>query len=349
MQSGSFVNLSRLRKEQAAARALQEQQQQQAAALARAQQESLASLPPPPPSATPHEYGSSGGQSYQGQYAPYLSTSAGSGSGNGGGGGGSSSTTSSSTGHSPLASPPPAVTSSPGGPASYLGSSHDSPSLLSPQDASFPSASSSNGSGGNGNAGFSLVRRHHTVGSRPQKYLSATQKERLDEEDAEGGLRADGDDFDDSGSTGAVEGSFDGHGAVGHNESGAAGLSRAGSLPSKPSGASPRCLFLLSNPQLTTLPPGSRSPASYIQSSGSISRSQGVKRRPSLGAARLDTIPASGSLYAGSPSPDPKSPPADGSYDDDVEWERALAQSRKGGHHSVSPPCASSCASAGRT
>lgn len=139
-------------------------------------------------------------------------------------------------------------------PGSFLGSGSLSPGLADPPLASphdyslYPSSAANNGSSGpgsNGSAGFSLVRRHHTVGSRPQKYLSATQKERLEEEDAaDDRSRAGTDDFDDGASTGAIEGSFDGHGGpfAGVHCLGTGGLARAGSLPSKPSSRSQLCL-----------------------------------------------------------------------------------------------------------
>lgn len=226
MQSGSFVNLSRQRKEQAAARALQEQQAAAAAAL---------TLSNPPPSSLPPTLDipfNSSSSSYYGSSPSYLAHSTGSGS----------SSNQSSAGASPLASPPPTQGStasyhlSPSSAATLGGHAYSPPSSL--QDHTYHASA-------NASSNFSLVRRHHTVGSRPQKYLSATQKERLDEEDGDEGASTrtgEGeDDYDDGGSTGAVEGvessagSSQGHGGLIVGAAGL-GLARAGSLPSKPSG-----------------------------------------------------------------------------------------------------------------
>jgi hypothetical protein len=236
MQSGSFVNLSRQRKEQAAARALQEQQAAAAAAAA-AEQEQHAPAAAIGPTLSLDQAGFGQQQQQYSQKSPYhapQSTSSYL---------GATGSAGSSVASSPLVSPLPGGGVAPGS-SSYLGSSSLSPGpgdppLTSPHDYSGYSTSSANGSsapGGGPSIASTLVRRHHTVGSRPQKYLSATQKERLDEEDSS---RAGIDDFDDGASTGAIEGSFDGHGGpfAGVHGLGAGGLTRAGSLPSKPSGA----------------------------------------------------------------------------------------------------------------
>lgn len=333
MQSGSFVNLSRQRKEQAAARALQEQQAAAAAALALSNPP-LSSLPP-----TLDIPFNSSSSSYYGSSPSYLSHSTGSGS----------SSNQSSAGASPLASPPPTQGStpsyhlSPSSAATLGGHAYSPPSSL--QDHTYHASA-------NASSNFSLVRRHHTVGSRPQKYLSATQKERLDEEDGDEGASSrtgEGeDDYDDGGSTGAVEGvessagSSQSHGGLIVGAAGL-GLARAGSLPSKPSGMFfhlPSFVgIVLITPATSPLRGLSLSGSFTPSQTSSISRSSTIKRRPSLGAARLDTIPAAGSLNPTSPSPDPKSP-IEPSHEDAAEWDRALAQSRK--HHSVRVLCQSS-------
>lgn len=252
MQSGSFVNLSRQRKEQAAARALQEQQAAAAAAAHQQQHDDSAVA-----LGSPLEQVSFGQQqqqqAYQQQYqqSPYHAPQSASSYL------GATGSTGSSVTSSPLASPPSAggVTS---GSSSFLGTSLSpglsDPLLASPQDFTLYPLSAGNGSGvlsGSRSNGSSLVRRHHTVGSRPQKYLSATQKERVDEEDADGSSRAAADDVDDAASTSAFEGSVDSHGGpfAGVHGLGPGGLARAGSLPSKPSGASQlSALTLLEEP-----------------------------------------------------------------------------------------------------